>query len=123
MKRSRSTLLLIEQIIVIAIFAFCATASINIIVSAYLITENAVNTRSALTIAESAAESFKAFEGDIERTLELMDDLNGLGHLFEMRLDVRDYGSNIIFADITVSNINNGEELITLAVAARRSNR
>jgi len=142
MKRTKSTLSLIEQIIVIAVFAFCAAVCVNIIVSSYLMTVNAVDTRNALTVAESAAESFKAFEGDTERVFRLLGEPDS-GYAthnvlviyydanwqpsresdasFVLRLTtVVDNGSAVVFASISVIKIDDGVELISLTVAARR---
>ena len=71
-ERSKSTLFLMEQLIVIAVFAVCAAVCVNIIVSSYLMTVEAVNTKNALIISESAAETFKATGGDIRRVAEIL---------------------------------------------------
>ncbi|MCL2575146.1 MAG: hypothetical protein FWE33_01815 [Defluviitaleaceae bacterium] len=118
MKRSKSTLLLIEQIIVIAIFAFCAAVSVSIISSAYLITQNSVDARNALAVAESAAESFKAFGGDADKVVEMIN--RDIDENFSLDMTVRDDGGNIVFADIVVIRVDDGEELVTLTAAARR---
>jgi len=62
--RSKSTLFLIEQLIVIAVFAICAVACISILTAAYF---NAIDTKAtnhSIIIAESSAEVFKAVGGD-----------------------------------------------------------
>jgi len=127
-KRSRSTLLLIEQIIVIAVFAFCAAVCVNIIVSSFIMTQNAVHTRNALAVAESAAESFKAFDGDADRVFVLVgtyfdenwrqttrDDA-----IFALNLDIQNQGEPVVFAHIVVEKIGSDEPLVELNVAARR---
>jgi hypothetical protein len=63
--RSRSTLFLIEQLIVIAVFAICAAACIRILTTAYFYASDSVATGNALLVAENGAEAFKAFDGDI----------------------------------------------------------
>ena len=62
--RSKSTLFLIEQLIVIAVFAICATACIRIVTSAYFYAIDTRDISNALLIAESGADSFKAAAGD-----------------------------------------------------------
>jgi len=62
--RSKSTLFLIEQLIVIAVFAICATACIRIVTSAYFYAIDTRDISNALLIAESGADSFKATGGD-----------------------------------------------------------
>jgi len=62
--RSKSTLFLIEQLIVIAVFAICAAACISILTAAYFYTVDSKATDNALIKAQSAAEIFKATGGD-----------------------------------------------------------
>ena len=135
--RSRSTLFLMEQIVVITVFAICAAVCVKILAVSFLITVDAVDTRNALLVAESAAESHKAFGGDITRIAELLggaaDAINDIIVIyydsnwqpvleaygsFALRLEL--YESSVIFAYITVSRTD-GEELISLTAAARRS--
>jgi type II secretory pathway pseudopilin PulG len=115
-ERSKSTLFLIEQIIVIAVFAVCAAVCVKILTVSFLMTENAVDTRNALAVAESAAESFKAFNGDVERVFEIMSgDVDG----FNLYIDVREE-MYVLFADIKVTKIDTDNELVSLTVAVRR---
>ena len=79
--RSRSTLFLIEQLIVIAVFALCAAACVRILADSYFTATNSRDLSNALLAAESGAESFKATGGNIGRVAELMrgvsDNVNG----------------------------------------------
>ena len=129
-EKSKSTLFLIEQIIVIAVFAICAAICVRIIVSAYLMTADAVDTRNALTLAESAAESFKALDGDAALIHAVLSELGGVTGSFtpnEISIVCEDFAllvtirdaSRVIFADITVSRADGGDELVTLTVATR----
>ena len=70
--RSRSTLFLIEQLIVIAVFALCASACITILTDAYFTANNSKDISNALLAAESGAESFKATGGDPGRVAQIM---------------------------------------------------
>ena len=72
-QRSRSTLFLIEQLIVVAVFAICSAACVRILTSAFLTARESKEMSSAILIAESAAESFKAFEGNAKKTAEFLD--------------------------------------------------
>jgi type II secretory pathway pseudopilin PulG len=65
-QRSRSTLFLIEQLIVIAVFAICAAACIRILTTAYFYVSDSVATGNALLMAENGAEAFKLFDGDVD---------------------------------------------------------
>jgi len=70
--RSKSTLFLIEQLIVIAVFAICATACIRIVTNAYFYAIDSRDVSNALIIAESAADTIKAVAGDYNRAAELL---------------------------------------------------
>jgi len=64
-QRSKSTLFLIEQLIVIAVFAICAAACVSILTAAYFYADDSSATSNAVIKAESAAEIFKATGGDV----------------------------------------------------------
>ncbi|MCL2201817.1 MAG: hypothetical protein FWB75_07605 [Oscillospiraceae bacterium] len=70
-QRSKSTLFLIEQLIVIAVFAICATACISILTNAYFQARDSRDISNALLAAESVAESFKAVSGDFDTAAEI----------------------------------------------------
>jgi|GEM_PF-366087 len=70
--RSRSSLFLMEQIIVIAIFAFCAAVTVYIMAAAHQMSADAVDTRYALLMAENAAEAYKASAGDLQFVADLL---------------------------------------------------
>jgi len=70
--RSKSTLFLIEQLIVIAVFAICAVACISILTSAFFFAMDSGDTSRALIQAESSAEIFKATGGNLQSVAELM---------------------------------------------------
>ena len=61
--RSKSTLFLIEQLIVIAVFAISAAACITILTSAYFTSVESRDTKNAILVAENVAETFKATNG------------------------------------------------------------
>ena len=75
--RSRSTLFLIEQLIVIGVFALCAAACVRILADSYFTANNSRDLSNALLAAESGAESFKATGGSINRVAELMGGVTG----------------------------------------------
>ena len=70
--RSRSTLFLLEQIVVIMIFAICAAVCVYILVVSYLMTADAVDTKYALLVAESVAEAHRAFGADTRLVAEVI---------------------------------------------------
>ena len=123
MDRSKSTLQLIEQIICIAIFAICAAVCIKIITVSYLMTQEAVNTRNALSVAETKIENFKVLQGNVPSQIRYFDE-NWTITTSESAYFVMDFvqSSNdlVIFGDVTVSTID-GDELLSLQGAARRS--
>lgn len=71
-RRSKSSLFLIEQLVVVAVFAVCAAACVSILTISFLNARDTSNLSRAIVVAESAAESFKALSGDLERTAELL---------------------------------------------------
>jgi len=77
--RSRSTLFLIEQLIVIAVFAICAVACISILTAAFSYAGDTKATAHALIAAESGAEVFKATGGDINAVADIMGGVTGAG--------------------------------------------
>jgi len=132
-----------EQVVVITVFAICAAICVKILVVSYLMTVAAVDTKNALLVAESAAESYKAFSGDLEQVAEVFGGpavvVTATGYDFEslllffdsswqpvdeldasfvLRLDNNSDEPLINFADITVSRLN-ADELISLTVAVR----
>jgi len=76
-QRSRSTLFLIEQLIVIAVFAICSAACVRILASAYLTARESKDVVNAILIAESGAESYKATAGDIGKTADILGGVTG----------------------------------------------
>ena len=70
-QRSKSTLFLIEQLIVIAVFAICAAACISILTNAYFMARDSRDISNALFAAESVAETFKAVSADFDQAAEI----------------------------------------------------
>jgi hypothetical protein len=54
-----------EQMIVILVFAFCAAVCVKLIAEAHLITTRNNDVKNAIIAAESGAECFKAYGGDM----------------------------------------------------------
>jgi len=71
-KRSRSTLFLMEQMIVIVVFAFCAAVCVKLIGEAHVISTRNNDIKNAIITVESAAECFKAFSGDMPKIAEIL---------------------------------------------------
>ena len=70
--RSKSTLFLIEQLIVIAVFAISAAACITILTSAYFTSVESRDIKYAILAAENVAETFKATNGSPESITRLL---------------------------------------------------
>jgi len=70
--RSKSTLFLIEQLIVVAVFAICAVACVRILTTAYFNSRDTRDISHAMIVAETVAESFKAVSGDFNRTASII---------------------------------------------------
>ena len=71
-RRSRSALFLMEQLIVVAIFAVCAAACVKILTESFLIAQDTRDLSNAIHAAESGAESYKAVSGDIGKAAEIL---------------------------------------------------
>ena len=70
--RSRFTLFLMEQLVVILVFAICAAACVRILTESYFMATDSRNTGNAIQAAESAAECYKAVKGDVAKVAEIM---------------------------------------------------
>ena len=70
--RSKSTLFLMEQLIVVAIFAICAAACVRILTESYFMATETRQMNNAIRAAENGAECFKAVLGDVTRTAEIL---------------------------------------------------
>ena len=138
--RSKSTLFLIEQLIVVAVFAICATACIRILTNAYFYAVDARDTSNALHAAESGAESFKAVSGDFRKAAELLGGTVGIvdgadalivyfdeswqaggesGAAFVLRLVDGRQAAQLFSGSLSVERVT-GEELVSFPVAVRR---
>ncbi|MCL2168457.1 MAG: hypothetical protein FWB74_00360 [Defluviitaleaceae bacterium] len=122
MNSSKSTLQLIEQIVVIVVFAICAAVCVFIIAMSYLMTVDAVDTRNALTVAETIAENFKAVQGAEHYSEHLFFDSNWLFVAQEDAEFLLTFSRRecewLVYADIAVYRIG-GERLLELTAATR----
>jgi len=139
--RSKSTLFLIEQLIVIAVFAICAVACISILTAAYFNASDSNATSQAILRAESAAEVFKATGGDHNVASSILGGTLGLKSGYPAALVYYDSGwqisneynasyvlslayypiagfNELTIADLIVERIT-GEELVAFQIAVR----
>ena len=134
--RSRAALSLIEKLIVIAVFALCASACASIFVESYILSGEARDMNHALVVAKNGAERFKAY-GDPRDTAESLggrvDGAGGGavvvyydegwraggedGASYVMRLSGID-GEPQFIRKLTVEKAT-GEEIVSFTVAAR----
>ena len=70
--RSKSTLFLMEQLIVVAIFAMCAAACVRILTASYFMATETRQMNNAIRAAENGAECYKAVFGDVGKTAEIL---------------------------------------------------
>ena len=124
--KGRSTLFLIELLMVIAVFAICAAVCVYILVSSYLMMTNAVDTKNALLAVESAAETVKAYKGSDGAMLDRYFDSNWQASsqanaTFIMTFVSREHTAPIRFYDISLCRLASGEELVSLSLAVRAS--
>ena len=142
--RSKSTLFLIEQLIVIAVFAICAVACISILTSAYFTANDSKATSNAILIAESGAEVFKATGGDSAAVANFLGGNSGIAgsgttfatvyydslwqvcgeagasYIFHLVADSPQFPDDfaLITGELYVGKIT-GEELVAFSVAVR----
>ena len=147
--RSRSTLFLIEQLVVIAIFAVCASVCTSIFIDSYLMANDTRDMNHALVAAKGGAECFKAY-GDPRKTAAVLGGgEDGLGnaadgvvyydakwrvcgaaeaaYALRLRSDSRsskdavsDEALPLLLCQLSVEKIS-GEEIIGFTVAVRRT--
>jgi len=135
--RSRAALFLIEKLIVIAVFALCASACAGIFVEAFITSGDARDLNHALVAAKNGAERYKAY-GDAQRTAQSLggrvygaygenvavyyDDnwrVSGEdGAAFVMSLRSID-GEPQFIRELSVDKVT-GEEIISFTIAAKR---
>ena len=72
-RRSKSTLFLMEQLIVVATFAICAAACVKILASSYFIASETRDINNAIRAAQTGAECYKAVSGDIGEMARILD--------------------------------------------------
>jgi len=145
--RSKSTLFLIEQLIVIAVFAICAVACISILTASYFYANDGSAVSNAIIKAESGAEVFKVTGRDFSAAADILggsttseglgaDGVSVLSVFYDKSWQICSENNanyvlhliiesvqgaadfEIITGRVTVRRIS-GEELISLKVAAR----
>lgn len=78
--RSKSTLFLMELIIVIFFFSICAAICVNVFGSAQQMARDSHNLSNAVMAARSAAGCYKSADGDIGAAVELLDGAMSADH-------------------------------------------
>ena len=87
-RHSRSTLFLMEQLIVTAVFAICAAACVRILVASYFMATQSRDLSNAIIATENVAECYRAVSGDIDEIANMlegtiMDDGSGILFFFD----------------------------------------
>lgn len=72
-ERSRTTLFLIELAIALGVFAFCAAVCLGVFGTAKRLTRESEALSGASVAAQSAAECYKAADGDLDACAALLD--------------------------------------------------
>lgn len=137
--RSRATLFLMEQSVVIIVFAVCAAVCAAILANSYLLADRSNDMSNALRAAENAAECFKAASGDAEQALAILgadkSDSGAANVYYDKNWQIcagnaasyvlaftnleAESSSSPIVCEISVRAAD-GAEIIALTVAARR---
>jgi hypothetical protein len=133
--RSRSTLFLIEQLIVITIFALCASVCVKIFVASYIMANDARDMNRALVAAKNGAECFKAY-GDAEKAAAVLGGAASGGvvyydafwracgeekasYVLRLRTLGFESAASPLACELSVEKMT-GEEIIGFTVAAKR---
>ena len=121
--KARSTLFLMEQLVAIVVFAICAAICVKILFTAHQKTVDAVDTRNALTHAESIAEHFKADGLPVNQNEIWYYDADWrlcaeYNCYFIVTLNIRETES-ITYGDINAARFADSRELIGFTVARR----
>ena len=136
---SRYALFLIEQLIVILVFALCAAICVRIFTDSFIMASSSNDMNCALTASESAAECFKAVGSNGDRLAELLRGVNDsgtvrvfygsdwsigsrTGAVYEMTMTFRDGPNDLILCDISVDKLEGGN-VLEFTSAARQNNR
>lgn len=139
---SKYSLFLMEQLIVITIFALCASVCVKIFTESYIMASESKDLNFAIIEVENAAECFKAYSGDLDRLSRVLNvaksqdgrsaaiyydenwkqcDMEAAAYLLNLGLrdGVMD-GGTLIFCDISAQTVE-GKEITSISVAARRN--
>lgn len=71
--KNRTSLVLMEQLVMVLVFALAAALCLNVFVKADEISRTIAYRDEAVLIAQNAAEMLKATSGDVQRTAELLE--------------------------------------------------
>lgn len=127
--RRKSTLFLVEQLIVIAVFALCAVACISILTASFFMARDSKDTANALIIAQNCAETLKApgsslsfgFMVYYDKDWKAIRTSESAAFVLTISGDVSLHDGDSFFYDGTVAvNKINGESLVSLPVAVIR---
>ncbi|MCL2703736.1 MAG: hypothetical protein FWE91_09035 [Defluviitaleaceae bacterium] len=133
---SRYALFLIEQLLVILVFALCAAVCVSIFADSYIMAGKTGDQNHAITIAGSGAEAFKSVGNNAGRLAELLGGItdgdavrvyygtdwrlaNHNNAVYEMTLTFQYADPNLQMCSVSVDIIG-GDNIITFTVAAQR---
>jgi type II secretory pathway pseudopilin PulG len=142
--QSKSVLFLIEQLVVIFIFAICSAICISIFVESFLIGKSSLEVNNAIRVAGNGAESYISAGGDVDLAVHFLGGVNdqaayngNLAVYYDEQwepsqkeqafyilniIKTDNPAPSLIIADVTVSRVN-GENLFDMTIATREDNR
>ena len=130
--KSKSSLFLLELLIMIGFFAVASVVCINLFVQAHLRSIGSRDLNRAVIAAQSAAETFKAAGGDSRRAAEILGGFLGGSDEVVLYYDSRwqpaaaieergytlrmftSFDGDLMIADIEVVNVRSGQEIFSL---------
>ena len=135
-QKNKSTLALMEQVIMILVFAFTAAFCVQAFVKAELLSRQLEERDRAVNVCQTAAETVKALHGNMEKAAEQLDGCvqdNALTLFFDenwertieekasylLRLYHKEESIYLATGEVTVSK-KDGEEIFSLPVNWQR---
>lgn len=90
--KNKTSLLLMEQLIMVLVFALAAALCLNVFAGADRISRETARRDRAVLLAQNAAEVLKATSGDEAYTMDMLESA-AAAEGFRLEIDVKDSGS------------------------------
>ena len=119
--RSRSALFLLELVIVILAFSLSAAICLRVFFQSRLISNESRDISHAALAVQTVADSYKAMNGDLDRTAELLDGTSDADSVSFYYNSVWEHITDLSAASFTVTIVRTGAEHRECSVTAADS--